>query len=133
MFDLKLKVENDDTIRSLKINHATIVTGIILLCTFVTFLLFSDNRLRTLTLYLLLSITYFYNKKITILYIIASALAGTIGEIFLMNFAKNTWYYQKPNFFGTPSWLPPLWAIACIGALEIFVITNNINYLVNKK
>ena len=79
MFDLKLKVENDDTIRSLKINHATIVTGIILLCTFVTFLLFSDNRLRTLTLYLLLSITYFYNKKITILYIIASALAGTIG------------------------------------------------------
>ena len=133
MFDLTLKVENNDTIRSLKINHATIVTGIILLCTFVTFLLFSDNRLRTLTLYLLLSITYFYNTKITILYIIASALAGTIGEIFLMKFAKNTWYYQKPNFFGTPSWLPPLWAIACIGALEIFVITNNINYLVNKK
>ena len=74
-----------------------------------------------------------YNTKITILYIITSALAGTIGEIFLMKFAKNTWHYQKPNFFGTPSWLPPLWAIACIGALEIFVITNNINYLVNKK
>lgn len=133
MTNINIKLEDKNKIRSIKINKSTIITGIVMFFTFVTFIAFSENLLRTLSLYLLLGITYFYNTKITIIYIIITALAGTFAEIFLMKFAKNTWSYVKPDFFGAPSWLTPLWGIVCITTLEIYTLTNDFNYLINKK
>jgi hypothetical protein len=133
MTNINFQIEDKNTIRKLKINKSTIITGIIMFCTFITFLIFNDNLIRTITLYMLLGITYYYNSKITIIYIIVTALSGTFAEMFLMKFAKNTWSYAKPNLFGTPTWLTPLWGIVCITVIEIFTLTNNFTYLFNKK
>ena len=56
-------------------------------------------------------------------------LSGFFAEAFMMRYAKNTWVYHKPDAFGAPLWLLPLWGIVCITSLEIYTLTNYFQYL----
>lgn len=51
-------------------------------------------------------------------------LFGTVTEILIINFSDGAWKYQINNVFGVPFWLMPLWGIAGVLSISIYIFFN---------
>ena len=54
------------------------------------------------------------------LFILFALFAGPVAEIILMQF-NSTWRYISPDLLGIPVWLFPLWAIASITIVTVYL------------
>lgn len=70
---------------------------------------------------LVISIVYLYlekSKKSVLLYICCS-VAGSLVEI--VSIEAGAWAYTRPELFGAPYWLFPLWGIASIFMKRLYL------------
>ena len=83
-------------------------------------LLWEKNLILSITLIILSALMLLLKKsKREIETFIVCAIAGGVAESFAIVFG--VWQYGNPNLFNIPFWLIPLWGIAAIFIVRVYL------------
>lgn len=79
----------------------------------------NSHRFILLCILLVLSCVLLKDKKI-VPYLLLGLCAALTESIFII-YLPNTWSYKTPEIFEIPYWLVPLWSIAILLVINIYI------------